>query len=160
MNNKHGFSLVLFLVYLFFFSFISCCMCHIITVFIIPSLQSTRFYQAQIMLHSNSDLFVRDIRMQPIKQWKLIQPDYLIWNNGEYDIGWYYHDNKVERIEGTYENKWKKKRTSIVAASLNNAVFTVDYNNGAVVGAVVTLISARNKEKPVTGYAAVRKYVR
>ena len=158
MSNKHGFSLVLFLVYVFFFSFISCCMCHIITVFIIPALQSTRLCHAQIMLHSNSDLFVRDIRMQPIKQWKLIQPHYLIWNNGEHDIGWHYHDNTVERIEGVYNNKWKKKRTSIVATSLKDAVFMVDYSKGVVVGAGLTLISARNKEKPVTSYAAVRNY--
>lgn len=160
MNNKHGFSLVLFLVYLFFFSFISCCMCHIITMFIIPSLQSTRMYHAQIMLHSSTDLFVRDIRMLPIKQWKLIQPHYLVWNNGEHDIGWHFHDNKVERIEGVYKNKWKKKRTSVVATSLKDIIFTIDYGNGAIVGVGVTFISARNEEKPVTGYAAVRNYVR
>lgn len=128
-------------------------------MFILPSLQSTRMYHAQILLHSSTDLFVRDIRAQSVKQWKIIQPDYLIWNNGEYDIGWHYHDNKVERIEGVYQNKWKKKRTSVVVASLKDAVFTVDYDNRAVVGVGVTLISSSNEQKPVIGYAAVRNYV-
>lgn len=158
MRNKQGFSLVLFLVYLFFFSLISCCMCHIITVFIIPSLQATRLYQKQILLHVSSDLFVRDIRNKPIKQWKLIQPHYLIWNNGEHDIGWHFYDNKVERIEGIYENKWKKKRTSVVISKLKDTFFELDYSNGKVVGVGLTLISLCNKEKPVISYAAVRSY--
>lgn len=158
MSSKHGFSLVLFLVYLFFFSFISCCMCHMLTTCILPSLKSTRIYYAYLLLHNSSDLFVRDIRTKSITSWKVIQPDYLIWNNGQQDIGWHYHDNKIERIEGVYENKWKKRRTSIVVSHLNNGLFTLNYHNGRVIGVGLTLFSALDEKKPVACYVAVRDH--
>ena len=159
MPNKKGFSLLSFLLYLMFFTMIMFFSCHIIVSLIIPSFSTMRKCQSIIALHIASDLFVRDIRA--IKNhschWKLVTPHELIWQEGERDIGWRFSDNRLERKEGIYNQRWKHTTTSIVAAGIEQATFAVEQHNKEIIGIELTLIPVLAQKKPVICYVAVRK---
>lgn len=157
MHNHHkaGFSLVLFLVYILIFSLISCGICHMIVAIVLPSLHQRRQYQSLLLLESALDLFIRDIRMNRKNQWKILEQHKIAWNDGQKDIEWHYDDKKIERIEGIYEHKWKKKYTSIIATNLAKASFSYHHNDGRLSGITITVIQAGGYKEPVTHYVAV-----
>jgi hypothetical protein len=156
MKNKDGFSLLSFLLYLMFFSTIVCFICHSIIYFIIPSLRLTNFCQSRIALHTISDIFVRDVRMSNQFIIKKSLPNELLWNNGNTDIAWTYYNNRLTRIEGHYDIKWKKKTTSIISTDIANALFTIDYVGKKTIGIMLELKSIRSLKNPLHFYVAIR----
>src|ERR1041384_3580253 len=114
MKNKGGFSLIVFLFYLTLNSIIIVCICSTVVKCVLPSLQLCSLYQKQLGLHIALDAFVKEIRTCKIVEWKSIASDSIVWNNGENDIGWRYHKNRLERICGIYKNSsWQKQRISV-----------------------------------------------
>ena len=151
MNNKNGFSLLSFLLYLMLFSIIALFTTHIITVTLLPSLAATRSYKSLIALHIATDLFVRDIRGIRSKPhtWRHIMPHELIWHTDEHDIGWRYHKNRLERSTGTYNNGWKSKKTAVVAAGIAQGTFTAEYHKNRIIGIEMTLIPEIDPKKEI-----------
>lgn len=152
MNNKNGFSLVSFLVYLFCFTLITFFINHLIISLILPTITATRQYKTLIALHVASDLFVRDFKNG--FQLILVSPQELIWKNGENNIGWRIAENKLERIEGIYNNGWKNKRTSIVAAGIQSGKFVPEIYKNDIVGIEMDLVSVANDKKIVVTYVS------
>lgn len=159
MHNKKGFSLLSFLLYLVLFSMITFFSCHIIISFIIPSFSAMRKCQSLIALHIASDLFVRDIRM--IKgnecEWKLITPHELVWQAKDGDIGWGFVDNRLERKEGMYNQGWKSKKTSVVAANIAQVAFVAEKAHDKIIGIELTMKPVFAVKEPIVCYVAVRK---
>lgn len=156
MRNKKGFSLLSFLLYLMLFTMITFFSCHIVLSLIIPSLLSMRRCQSVIALHIASDIFVRDVRAG-IYNWKVTKPHELVWQVGDHDIGWCFTDNRLERNTGMYNQGWKSKTTSIVAAGINQAVFSVEKTNKQIVGIEMVLIPVNAQKKPIICYVAVKQ---
>lgn len=159
MCNRKGFSLLSFLLYLMLFTMITFLSCQIIVSLIIPSFASMRKCRSVIALHIASDVFVRDIRS--IKNdklhWKLITPYELVWQAGEHDIGWCFSNNRLERKEGTYDQGWKSKTTSVVATGITQAVFTAEKAKNKIIGIELTLTPIIAQKKPIICYVAVRQ---
>ena len=156
MNNKKGFSLLSFLLYLVLFTMIMFFSCHIIVSLIIPSLSSMRTCQSIIALHIASDLFVRDVRaINHESHWKLITPHELVWRTGDHDIGWSFSHNRLERREGVYDEHWKNATTSVVAAGIAQGTFTVEKHKGHVIGIEIALKPIVAIKKPIICYVAV-----
>lgn len=151
MNNKKGFSLLSFLLYLMLFSLITLFSCHIITFLIIPSLSAMRKTQTIIALHIASDLFVRDIRVmrQGRPCWKLVTPHELIWNHNDCDVGWRFFNHCLERREGTYDNGWRSSHTSIIAKNVSDAVFLAEKEQEDIRGIELTITPENNKGKHI-----------
>ena len=115
--------------------------------------------QSIIALHSASDLFVRDIRAikKPECYWKVIAPHELVWHTQEGDIGWCLVGSRLERTEGLYDQKWKNKTTSVVAAGIAQVTFTVEKSKGHIVGVECSFIPVVDPKKPIVCYVAVRQ---
>jgi type II secretory pathway component PulJ len=159
MHYKKGFSLVSFLVYLALFSMVTLCMCHAITVLIIPSFSSLRKTQSIIALHIATDVFVRDIKSTQNGKytWNVMLPQELIWQKDDYNIGWCFYQNRLERREGMYKGgNWQAVKTSIVAKGLSNAVFTPIKDNNGIVGVELTLTPHGAAKKPVACYVSLK----
>ncbi len=156
MRNKKGFSLLSFLLYLMLFTMITFFSCHIILSLIIPSLRSIRKCQSIIALHIASDLFVRDVRAG-IHDWKLITSQELVWQTGDQAVGWCFSNNRLERSTGMYDQGWKSKTTSIVAAGIAHVVFTVEKAYDQIIGIEMVLTPMITSKKPVICYVAVKK---
>jgi len=159
MHNKPGYSLLFFLLYLMSFSMIALFTAHSITSLLLPTLSATHTGKSLMALHVASDLFVRDIRMMRGKPhtWKVIMPHELVWHeeDAEYDIGWRYKDNHLERREGIYNQGWKKrKRASIVATGIERGTFTVEQANDRIIGVEMTVMPAVDPKKAVVCYVA------
>jgi len=154
IQHKKGFSLVLFLIYILIFSLISCGICHIIATVVIPSLRNHRECQSLLLLQSAIDIFVRDIRMNRKNQWKALEPQRIIWNDGEKDREWRYHDKKLERIEGIYEKEWKSKYTSVIATNLAKVLFSYHYKNSQLSGVTITVTPAGRYKEPLVNYVS------
>lgn len=155
MHHKKGFSLLFFLLYLTLFSFISFFLCHIIVALIIPSFVSMRTSQSIMALHVASDLFVRDIRAG-VDNWKVITPHELVWHTGDYDIGWCCAGKYVKRNVGIYNEGWKKKTTSIVAAGIIEGVFTPEKIKDQIIGVELKFVPISVPKKPIICYVAVK----
>jgi len=73
-------------------------------------------------------LLVHEIRQAPseIQQWKLLSPNTLIWHGSDNDIGWYFTEGELKRVEGSYNqnnNTWEKKTTSIAVRTVAQGSF-------------------------------------
>ena len=159
MNNKRGFSLLSFLIYLMLFSMIAFLICNIITSFLLPSLVATRKCKSLIALHIASDLFVREIREMSNKKvysLKCIMPHELIWHTDGRDIGWCFVENRLERKEGLYIESWKNKKTSIVADGIAQATFVVEKRENQIIGIELTLNPIIDVQKKVICYVAIK----
>jgi hypothetical protein len=154
MHNKKGFSLLSFLLYLMIFTFMTFFLCHIIVSLIIPSLTSVRKSQSIMALHIASDLFVRDIHAG-VESWKLITPHELIWQKEQDDIGWSFSEGYIKRTTGLYDQGWKNKTTSIVAAGVADVTFTAEKAQDRIVGIEFT-IEPKAQKAPVICYVAVK----
>lgn len=158
MHNKKGFSLISFLVYLLVFSMVTACMCHIITILIIPSFVSLRKNQSVIAMHIATDCFVRDVKnMKDGDTWNVMFEHELIWPVGDHNIGWSFSDHRLQRKEGIYKNGWSDVKTSIVAKGLENAVFVVKKDNDQIAGIELTLTAQCCPQKPVSCYISLKK---
>jgi hypothetical protein len=161
MNNKNGFSLISFLLYLTLFSMIALFTAHIITSLLLPTLSATRRCKSLIALHIASDLFVRDIRTMRNKphSWKVTTSHELIWHidDDSYDIGWRNKDNRLERIEGLYSQGWKHKKVSVVATGITQGTFTIETHNNHIIGVEMALIPAVDPKKTIKCYVATQK---
>jgi len=159
MLNKKGFSLLSFLIYLMLFTMVTFFSCHIIVSLIIPSLTSLRKCHSIVALHIASDLFVRDIHAikNEKNMWKVIHPFELVWQSTDHDIGWRFNDNCLERIEGIYNQGWKKKTTSIVACGISNATFIIEKHQDHIMGIELALIPIYTAEKPIKCYVTLRQ---
>ncbi len=155
MHKKKGFSLLSFLLYLMLFSLMTLFLCHIIVSLVIPSLSSIRRCQSVIALHITSDLFVRDVKA--IDHWKVMQPHELIWHADDQDIGWYCTDNCLKRNTGTYDQEWKHKTTSIVAAGVKKVIFTAEKVQDQIIGIEMKLMPVAAQKKPVICYVVVKE---
>ena len=156
MRNKKGFSLLSFLLYLMLFTMITFFSCHIILSLIIPSLLSMRRCQSVIALHIASDIFVRDVRAG-IHNWKVTKPHELVWQVGDHDIGWCFTDNRLERNTGMYNQGWKSKTTSIVAAKIAEVAFTIEKANGQIMCIEMVLSQDNAQKKQIVCYVAVKQ---
>lgn len=155
MRNTQGFLLLSFVVYMTIFSYIASLIWYTATAFVIPSIMSTRRYQAYMSLHIATDLFVHDVRMFSCNKLKLAHATAteLVWHAGQCtdnkNIGWRYAHNKLERIEGIYgDNGWKTKRTHCVANAVKHVLFTIDQ------GITIILTPAIDEMYEVTSYVA------
>jgi len=159
MNNKKGFSLISFLLYLMLFSIIALFVANIITSLLLPSLVETRKCKSIIALHIAGDLFMRDIRTMRSKvyQWKKITPHEVIWHSDECDIGWSFTENYLERKEGVYNKDWHGKKTSIIAMELDKGEFIVENHKNHVIGIEMRLTSQQAPQKIVSCYGAVNQ---
>lgn len=159
MNNKKGFSLISFLLYLMLFSIIALFVANIITSLLLPALVETRKCKSIIALHIASDLFMRDIRTMRSKayQWKKVTPYELIWHSDECDIGWSFTENYLERKEGVYNKGWRSKKASIVATELDKGEFIVEYHKNYIIGIEMRLASQQVPQKIVSCYGAVNQ---
>lgn len=159
MNNKKGFSLLLFLVYLTLFAMVMFFSCHIIISLVIPSLKSMRKTQAIGALHLASDIFVRDIRAINKKEvsWKVVQPHEIIWVMQDRAVGWRFARNRLERLEGVYTQGWDKKTTSVVASGLTQAIFNVEKDGEHIIGIELQCTPMVAIQRPILCYAAVRR---
>lgn len=159
MLNKKGFSLLLFLLYLLLFTMVTFFSCHIIVTLIIPSLKSLRRSHSTIALHIATDLFVQDIRTinQERSGWKVIQSQELIWTSYDYDIGWRFNNNCLERIEGVYDQGWTKKTVSVVACNMSKVIFNAEKYNDTIIGIELMLRPTYDINKPVICYVALRQ---
>jgi len=161
MNNKNGFSLISFLLYLMLFSMVAFFTAHIITSLLLPTLSATRHYKSLIALHIASDLFVRDIRIMRNKphSWKVMALHELIWHidDDNYDVGWHYRNNRLERTEGLYSQGWKQRKASVVATGINQGTFTIESHNNHIIGIEMTLIPAVDPKKTIKCYVATQK---
>ncbi len=99
MKQHKGFSLTLFLVYLFFFSIISYSLCHVVITFILPAVKGTRTNKHCIDFHLASDIFVRDMRLENIVDLERVDSHKIIGHTGEKSIGWQYNNHTLERME-------------------------------------------------------------
>lgn len=158
MNNKNGFSLISFLLYLMLFSIIALFIANIITSLLLPSLTATHTCRSIINLHIASDLFVRDIHHMKIKpyQWKKISQDELIWHIDDHDIGWCYNKKRIERREGIYNNGWKGKKTGVISTGIKHALFSVERLHSRIIGIEMSLVSEYAPQKTVTCYVALK----
>ncbi len=158
MNNKNGFSLISFLLYLMLFSIIALFIANIITSLLLPSLTATHTCRSIISLHIASDLFVRDIHHMKGKpyQWKKISQDELIWHTDDHDIGWCCIKKRIERREGIYNNGWKSKKTSIISSGIKHGTFTVENHHNHIIGLEMSLVSDYAPHKTVIGYASLK----
>jgi len=139
-------------------SIIICCIFYTITQFIFPSLQSIRSNKEKLTLHIALDLFVKEIRMCTIKQWKETTIDSIIWNNGKQDIGWRFNKNKLERIQGIYNTNgnWKKSKTSIIVLNINKIEFHFKYINQKIVGIESIITGNDGTQKSIHSFVAIR----
>ena len=155
---KKGFSLISFLLYLLLFSIITGIICHIITTLIIPSIFSLKKTQSIISMHIASDFFVRD--MKNIKNdgctWKVILPLELIWHTKDYDVGWFFHQNSLQRTEGIYNGLWQNAKRSVIAKGIANATFTLEKTQDRVTGVELSLIPQSTSRKPIVCYVSLK----
>lgn len=156
MNNKKGFSLLSFLVYLVCLSMISLCMCQVITSLIIPSLAATRKCKSLMTLHIATDLFVRDIRtMRNMPyMWKLVTSQELIWHVADHDICWRFVEDRLERIEGLYNNGWKSKKASVIAVGIFDGYFKTKKHKNRICGIKMTIMPKIKDNKPIICYVS------
>jgi len=92
-----------------------------------------------------------------VYQWKKITPYELIWHGDEYDIGWSFTENFLERKEGVYHKNWLSKKTSIVAMEIEKGQFIVENHNNHIIGIEMTLISKHVPKKTISCYGAVNQ---
>ena len=157
MHNKKGFSLLSFLIYLMLFSLMTLLLCHTILSLVIPALSSIRKCQSVVALHIATDLFVRDVHAG-IHAWKVINPDELIWQTYEGDIGWCLSGHRLVRNAGAYNNQeWKDKTSSIIAADIDKVTFTPEKAQNQIIGIELTLVPKDAQKKSVLCYVAVRR---
>ncbi len=154
MNNKNGFSLLSFLVYLVCLSMISLCMCQVITSLIIPSLAAK--CKSLIALHIATDLFVRDVRLMRSMpyEWKLVTEQELIWHTVDRDIGWQFVENRLERVEGFYDNGWKSKKTSVIATGIATGKLRAKKHKNRIIGMKMTINPKIKDKNPIICYVA------
>ena len=149
---------MVFLLYLLLTVILVSCIYHAIIYVIVPSLSYMRAHKELVAAHMMLDIFVREIRTSTIKQWKLIEPHYIIWNNGRNDVGWRYLNHTLERIQGHYSKHgvWKKKTTSIVGTALQSVIFTMNYKKEKILSVSLNIVTRLLPQKAVYGYVAVR----
>ena len=152
MNNKNGFSLLSFLVYLFCFTLVTFFMNQLIISFILPTITTTRQCRSLIALHVATDLFVRDIKNG--SHVIHCSPQELVLHNDARSIGWHISENKLERIEGVYDNGWKNKKISIVAVGIQSGKFVPEIYKNDIIGVEMTLVPQVNDKKIVVAYVA------
>lgn len=159
MQHKRGFSLLSFLLYLVLFSVVTLCMCHVITMLIIPAFSSLRRTQSIIALHVATDVFARD--MQNIKNsvdtWNVMLPHELIWQQDDHNIGWRFHQDRLERREGVYKKGWQESKKSIIARGVLSAVFTIERGDEGIMGVELTITPHCAKKKVIACYVSLRK---
>ena len=154
--NKAGFSLVIFLVYLALSALIISCLFTSTIYFIIPTLHTMKVHKEYISLQLAADLFVKEIRMSTISEWKEISAHCIIWNNEDTDIGWVFHDNKLERIQGIYrKGEWDRSRKSLVAKGVTSMTVSPDYHNGKIRAIGLVLVGSHMK-KQIYSCVAIR----
>lgn len=164
MNIKKGFSLLSFLLYLVVFSTIAFCVCHIITILILPSFSAIKKSQSLISLHIAADFFVRDIHYMRENEylWRLISPNEIIWHQNEGDRGWRFFNNCLERREGTYNGNgtWKNATTSLVAKNILATIFTVIKTEQHDEAIELTLVSQCAPQKPIICYVSLARGIK
>jgi hypothetical protein len=160
MTYKKGFSLLSFLLYSTFFSFIAMLFCHLITVFIIPSFYVLRKNQSVFSLHIATDFFVRDIKSIEEKGClKLVVSCHqclAISNN--YAIRWSFFKDHLERKEGVYkDDKWGESHSSIAAKNIKNVLFMEEkqQNSPTIVGLSLTLTPELEEKNVVECYVCL-----
>jgi hypothetical protein len=103
------------------------------------------------------DLFIKDVRAArgSSDNVKLISPQECIWYTDGKAIGWRFFEKRLERIEGVYNNGWKKKKRSVAAMALKDATFTIEKHNNKAIGIEITLVPSIETAPPIIGYVAL-----
>jgi hypothetical protein len=92
-----------------------------------------RYQQDQAMLTAAVERFLDDIRSAPSDAvvWKRCEPNRLIWQQGDDDVGWMIDTGKLKRVVGRYsvaQNQWRTGRTgTVVANALKKCLLTAVY---------------------------------
>jgi hypothetical protein len=156
-DNKQGSSLLSFIIYLMLFSTIALFFCSTITSLILPTRALIHKHQSLIGLHLAIDIFVKDVRATKEAQFtfKQISQQELIWYNKKNAIGWRFANNRLERIEGEYNNGWKKKRRSIAAMGIKEAIFTIEKYKDQAIGVEIAVVPIIEGASPIKGYVAI-----
>jgi hypothetical protein len=92
-------------------------------------------------LCSALDLVCRDLAAAPCagKEWKVLQPTMLIWQQGDQDIGWLFNGVELVRCEGNYrqnQGHWKSVVKSVAAHNLRSVTFSVAHRSLSVVRSI------------------------
>lgn len=160
----NGFSLLTFLIYFL------CIQLLVVMTFQYSNFVCSRLITGEFFAHATTkiyaahDFFVRDIWMAPSnkKEWKKITEHELIWKKGDKDIGWRWIDNKLFRLEGTYDRKkdiWHINACSLVMHR-NGSSFSVSLCRDNVIAVKITsTIHIANKECTLYREATVRNRV-
>jgi len=156
MDKKNGFSLILFLLYLFLFSSITVCICTIFTSLVLPTITNTRQCRSLMALHIASDLFFNDIQQAKKSSivWQKTTDNEIIWSNKDVSIGWKIDKNTLKRKEGIYSlEKWKKATTCVIADRMEYGKFRIEKHNGIIMALSCSL--AITQDKIVECYVAL-----
>lgn len=135
LRQQKGFSLIEFSIYLmilcilFILSFQWST--HIIRVLYDCNMRTSHISEVAI----GFEVFDRDIKIasQQKKYWKKQTTQEIIWHNGAKDIGWCFTNNEIRRSEGKYDvvqNRWHKRKTSLIAKDISACLFEVQYSRG------------------------------
>lgn len=78
------------------------------------------------------NLLVRELRSAPVHTslWKLLEPNFIVWSAGKYDIGWQVQNNVLKRYKGTYNSAnqtWHNSSMSIIAENISDILITPQY---------------------------------
>lgn len=123
-NNRNGFMLIEFLIYLLIGSILT----GILVVGMAQLWRCTISVYAKHTIALNlamaHDTLLQDIRSAPAQrvQWKLIEPECIIWRTGSVDRGWQREQNQLVRREGRYHAKkgiWSSCTKNMVAHSIH-----------------------------------------
>lgn len=128
-DRYNGFTLLEFIIYILFFSFIAMATASW-AVHLVHALRVRHAKQELLsMFHAAHDLLLQDIHHAPTErgQWKEIQPTCLIWTTHQKEIGWQWECKQLFRIEGRYnvtKKQWSHRTKNLVAAPVDMIQFT------------------------------------
>ncbi|HJZ23133.1 MAG TPA: hypothetical protein VJ201_01635 [Candidatus Babeliales bacterium] len=133
---------------------------------------ATKRKQSQLsrLSHINAelDLFARDIQSAPhdFVHWKKCSLQEIIWKTKfHYDVGWRFHNNRLERVSGIYSketNKWIKSNSNLALDSLANLKFIITKNisrRSEAISLVSIELLSDNMTKGVIKTVAIRNGV-
>ena len=97
----------------------------------------TRKRASLVTLYTAHDVLRRDLKKAPHSTdgWKKRDSSFIVWKNGEKDVGWKKENNTLVRITGRFDAKkevWKKSTKSMIAKQIDTVSFAVKGSIDAV----------------------------
>ena len=128
MHNWRGSLLIEFLAYLGIAAFIALLCATVLHQSHRSFLTVMREDNQQVEAYLVQDIFARDVHTAPaeLAQWLAVNPELLVWHDGDHDIGWQYARNKLRRIVGEYNpagGSWYRAAKSTMLAGVDSCAF-------------------------------------